>query len=103
MFYILILASIIFFIAHLALLITAFPKSELAPTRYFYSHLTLWITGALIFTLTFLYSGSGRSSFLDYFDSTTKKAMIIVLTFALSFIAHCIVKLIVLPLLSKNR
>ena len=99
----LILATIIFFIAHVALLLTAFPQSKLARTRYFYSHLTLWITGVFVFVLALLYSGSGRSSFLDYFDSTTKKVMILVFTAALSFVAHSIVTRLVVPLLRKNQ
>ena len=102
MFQILIIATCIFFIAHVALLLAAFPQSELARTRYFYSHLTLWITGVLVFLLTILYSGSGRSGFLDYFDTTTKRAMILIFTVALSFAAHLIVKFVVVPLLKKN-
>lgn len=103
MFYILILASIIFFIAHVALLFTAFPESKLARKRYFYSHLTLWITGILVFALALLYSGSGRSSFLDYFDTAPKKSMILAFTLALSLVAHSIVRLAVVPLLRKNQ
>ncbi|WP_158799246.1 hypothetical protein [Pedobacter sp. L105] len=103
MFYILILASIIFFIAHVALLFTAFPQSKLARKRYFYSHLTLWITGLFVFALALLYSGSGRSAFLDYFDSTTKKVMILVFTAALSLVAHSIVIWVVVPMLRNNQ
>jgi len=103
MFYILIFATFIFFIAHVALLLAAFPQSKLARARYFYSHLTLWITGILVFSLAVLYSGSGRSSFLDYFDTATKKAMILVFTVALSVVAHLIVSLLILPLLRRNH
>ena len=102
MFYILISATLIFFIVHVILLLTAFPQSKLARTRYFYSHLTLWITGVLIFSLALIYSGSGRSSFLDYFDSITKKAMILIFTIALSLVAHTIVTRVIVPLLRKN-
>lgn len=102
MFYILTIATIIFFIAHVALLLAAFPQSQLARTRYFYSHLTLWVTGALVFSLVLLYGGSGRSAFLDYFDTATKKAMILVFTAALSLVAHLLVKLVVVPMLSKK-
>jgi len=102
MFYILVIASITFFIAHVILLLTAFPQSKLARRRYFYSHLTLWITGVFVFSLAYLYAGSGRSSFLDYFDTTSKKAMILVFTVALSLAAHCIVTLVVVPLLRKS-
>ncbi|SEA79098.1 hypothetical protein [Pedobacter hartonius] len=102
MFYVLIIATITFFIAHVILLLTAFRQSKLARIRYFYSHLTLWITGIFVFSLALLYSGSGRSSFLDYFDSTSKKAMILVFTLSLSLVAHCIVTLAVVPLL-RNK
>ncbi|MCD0487766.1 hypothetical protein LPB86_05980 [Pedobacter sp. MC2016-14] len=102
MFYALISAAIIFFLAHLILLLTAFPQSKLAGKRYFYSHLTLWFTGLFIFILALLYSGTGQSNFLDYFDTPTKKAMILVFTMALSLVAHTIVKYVVLPLLQKN-
>jgi len=102
MFYVLIAAALIFFIAHVALLLTAFPGAELARTRYFYSHLTLWLTGALVFSLALLYSGTRRSSFLDYFNDSSKKVLILVFTLSLSLVAHLIVRLIVLPLLKKN-
>jgi hypothetical protein len=91
------------FLAHVVLLFTAFPNSQLARRRYFYSHLTLWLTGATIIVLSLLYSGTGRSGFLDYFDSSLKKVMIIGFTLALSLVAHIIVRLLVLPLLTKNR
>lgn len=102
MFYVLILVAVAFFIAHLVLLLTAFPQSKLAGRRYFYSHLTLWLTGIFVFILTLLYSGSGQSLFLDYFDTSTKKALILVFTLALSLVAHTIVKWVVLPALKKN-
>ena len=103
MFYLLITASIVLFITHVALLVMSFPKSELAQSRYFYSHLTLWLTGLTVFILAWLYSGSGQSSFLDYFDSPLKKMMILIFTLALSLVAHSIVRLLVLPLLRKNQ
>ncbi|MHA4896741.1 hypothetical protein ACXZ1K_18475 [Pedobacter sp. PWIIR3] len=102
MFYILILAALIFFVTHVGLLLTSFPQAKLARKRYFYSHLTLWLTGGFVFMLVVLYSGSGQSGFLDYFDSTNKKIMILVFTFGLSLLAHAVVKLVVLPLMSKN-
>jgi len=102
MFYFLIFGALFLFITHVALLLASFPKSQLASSRYFYSHLTLWLTGAFVFVLALLYSGSGRSAFLDYFDTSLKKALILVFTFALSLVAHTIVKLLVLPLLRKN-
>jgi hypothetical protein len=85
------------------LLFTAFPNSQLAKQRYFYSHLTLWLTGVTVFVLALLCSGTGQSAFLDYFDSPLKKAMIIIFTLTLSLVAHSIVRLVVWPLMSKNR
>lgn len=102
MFYLIVTAATALFIAHVVLLFTSFQKSELVPARYFYSHLTLWLTGVLVFVLALLYSGTGQLSFLDYFDTMQKKVMILVFTFALSLIAHLIVRLLVLPLLKPK-
>jgi len=103
LFNILIAAAIILFVSHVALLLASFQKAQLVSTRYFYSHLTLWLTGGLVFVLALLYSGAGRSGFLDYFDTPFKKGMILVFTLALSLVAHSIVRLLVLPLLRKNQ
>jgi SNF family Na+-dependent transporter len=103
MFYILLIAAATLFVLHVGLLLAAFPNSELAQRRYFFSHLTLWLTGLMIFIMAVLYSGSGRSGFLDYFDTPLKKVMILAFTLALSLVAHTIVRLAVLPLLRKNR
>ncbi|MCX2480601.1 hypothetical protein OQY15_15965 [Pedobacter sp. MC2016-15] len=92
-----------FFLAHLVLLLSSFPKFQLAPIRYFYSHLTLWITGIIVFAMAVSYSGDGQSSFLDYFDSTFKRAMILVFTVVLSTLAHFVVKLLIVPALRKMR
>jgi hypothetical protein len=102
MFYFLAVIAVAFFITHVVLLFTAFPNSQLAQKRYFYSHLTLWITGVVVFVLALLYAGSGRLAFLDYFDTPVKMAMILVFTAALSLTAHAIVRFIVLPLLQKK-
>jgi len=91
------------FLAHVVLLFTSFPNAVLARKRYFYSHLTLWLTGVTIFTLAVLCAGTGHSAFLDYFNSPLKKGMIIGFTLALSLVAHTIVRLVVLPLMSKNK
>ncbi len=91
------------FLAHVVLLFTSFPNSQLARQRYFYSHLTLWLTGVTVFVLALLCSGTGHSAFLDYFDSPIKKGMIIAFTLALSLVAHTIVRLVVLPLMSKSK
>ncbi len=103
MFNILLLLAAGLFLAHVVLLFTAFPNSKLAQKRYFYSHLTLWLTGGVVFILALLYSGKGQSGFLDYFDSPFKKGMIITFTLALSLVAHTIVRLVVLPLMSKSK
>ena len=91
------------FLAHVILLFTAFPKSQLAQKRYFYSHLTLWLTGLTVFTLAVLSSGKGESTFLDYFNTPIKKGMIIVFTLALSFVAHTIVRMLILPIMNKGK
>ena len=103
MFYLLVSAAIVFFIAHVALLLASFPGSGFATSRYFFSHLTLWITGIVVFVLALLYSGSNKSGFLDYFDTPFKKAMILVVTLALSLIAHSIVRYMVLPIMKKSK
>ena len=102
MFYVLILAAVVFFIAHVGLLIASFTGPQFGSSRYFYSHLTLWITGALIFLMAILYTGSGQSQFLDYFNTPLKKVMILVVTSAVSLLAHCIVKFLVLPAVGKR-
>ncbi|OKS88483.1 hypothetical protein RG47T_3950 [Mucilaginibacter polytrichastri] len=103
MFYLLIFAALIFFVAHVALLLASFSGPKFASVRYFYSHLTLWLTGIVVFVLALCYSGAHQSGFLDYFNTPFKKTMILVFTLALSLAAHGIVSLLVLPLLRKNR
>ncbi len=103
MFYFLLICAGVLFLLHVGLLLAAFPKSELARRRYFYSHLTLWLTGLLVFIMALLYSGSGRSGFLDYFDTPFKKGIILAFTAALSLVAHLIVRSVILPSLQKNR
>ncbi|MES2377564.1 MAG: hypothetical protein V4553_13355 [Bacteroidota bacterium] len=102
MFYLIATAAAALFIAHVVLLLISFPKSQLAPARYFYSHLTLWLTGVLVFVLALLYSGKDQLSILDYFDTMQKKVMILVFTFALSLVAHLVVRLLILPLLKPK-
>lgn len=103
MFYVLFIAAAVLFLLHVGLLLAAFPNAELARRRYFYSHLTLWLTGMMILVMAILYRGSGRSEFLDYFNTPLKLAMILVFTGTLSLAAHLIVRLVVLPLLQKNK
>lgn len=101
MFYPLIIIAAIFFIAHVVLLLTSFLGTAFAGNRYFYSHLALWITGVVVFLLALLYSGRNQSGFLDYFDTSFKKSMILVATLALSLIAHSIVRFLILPMMKK--
>ncbi|WP_114937741.1 hypothetical protein [Mucilaginibacter endophyticus] len=103
MLYILISAAVVLFIAHVVLLFTSFSKGTLISPRYFYSHLTLWLTGLAVFVLAVLYSGSNQSAFLDYFDTWTKKSYILIFIFGLSLVAHCLVTFLVLPLLRKSK
>jgi hypothetical protein len=103
MFYFLVISAAILFTAHVALLLVSFRQSRLARGRYFYSHLTLWLTGLTVFVLAWLYSGTGQSNMLAYFDTPMKKTMILAFTFALSLVAHGIVTFVVLPLLQKNQ
>lgn len=103
MFYLLIIIAAVFFIAHVILLLASFSGDQLLSNRYFYSHLTLWITGITVFVLALLYSGANRSGFLDYFDTPFKKGMILMATLALSLIAHSIVRFVVLPITNRTR
>jgi hypothetical protein len=103
MLFLLVFTAIVFFIAHVVLLLISFSKGELIANRYFYSHLTLWLTGITVFILAELFNGKGVSPFLDYFSRPMRKASILLFTFALSLVAHCIVKFVVLPLLQKSK
>ncbi|WP_413667919.1 hypothetical protein ACEN9X_26090 [Mucilaginibacter sp. Mucisp86] len=103
MLYILISTAVILFIAHVVLLFTSFSNASLISPRYFYSHLTLWLTGLSVFALAALYSGTNQSGFLDYFNTWMKRSYILVFTFGLSLVAHCLVTFLVLPLLRKSR
>lgn len=98
----LVIAAAVLFVAHVTLLLLSFRNGELVRGRYFYSHLTLWLTGVCVFLLALQYNGQGKSAFLDYFDTSTKRLMILVFTFALSFVAHLIVSRLVLPLIRKR-
>lgn len=96
-----VLASIaaLLFLAHVLLLVISFPGGRFDRKRYFWSHATLWLTGIVVFTLALVFSGSGQSAFVDYFDTLGKKLMILVVTVVLSFVAHMIVS----RLLIKGR
>jgi hypothetical protein len=102
MLYVLVIAAAVLFIAHVVLLIASFRRSGFSGRRYFYSHLTLWLTGICVFVLALQYHGQQVSGFLDYFSTVGRLAMILVFTVALSLVAHLIVKLLVLPALEKK-
>jgi hypothetical protein len=103
MLYIILSAAIILFITHVVLLFNSFSNAKLISPRYFYSHLTLWLTGVSVFALAALYSGTNQSAFLDYFDTWTKRTYILLFIFGLSLAAHCLVMFVVLPLLRKSK
>ena len=97
MLYLLTALAVLFFILHVSFLLASFPGGGFNKRRYFISHLTLWLTGLIVFILALLFAGKGVSPFLDYFDTTTKKLMILVATLVLSGVAHTIVRLLVHP------
>lgn len=102
MFYILTLIAATLFVAHVALLLAAFRRSGFSNRRYFYSHLTLWLTGLCVFCLAWQFNGQQVSGFLDYFNTTSRLLLILAFTAALSLVAHLIVKYLVLPAWSKS-
>lgn len=89
--------ALVFFLAHVFLLFTSFGKNGYQKRRYFYSHLTLWISGVLLFVLAWLYAGKQASPLLDVFDTPEKKIMIIGAVLLLSFAAHTIIRFLILP------
>ncbi len=93
----LLFAAVLFFVAHLILIFTSFGKRGYHPYKYFWSHGTLWLAGILVSILLFNYSGKGVSSMADVFDTPFKKILPVLVAFALSLIAHAVVKFLVLP------
>lgn len=93
----LLVLALLFFIAHVFLLFTSFGKNGYQKTRYFYSHLTLWICGVIAFLMAAMYTGKGVSDILDVFDTRGKQVLILVGVMVLSLVAHTIVKLLVMP------
>ncbi|TWW01931.1 hypothetical protein [Chitinophaga pinensis] len=89
--------ALLFFLAHVVLLFTSFGKKGYQKKRYFYSHLTLWICGGLVFLLAMLYAGTNTSSILDVFDTPGKQLLILGMVVVLSLSAHTIVRLLVMP------
>lgn len=90
-------AAAIFFVAHVLLLFTSFSRGMYNKRKYIWSHLTLWICGAIVFSMALLYAGKGESAIMDAFDTPVKRWLIIAVAFALSAAAHTIVKLWVMP------
>lgn len=95
-----VLASL-FFIAHVYLLFTSFGKSGFQKQKYLWSHITLWITGGIAFLIAVMFAGKSVSTVLDVFDTPAKAALLLLLAFGLSGIAHTIVRMLVLPKFSK--
>src|SRR4051812_46210857 len=95
--------ALVFFLAHVVLLFTSFGKSGYQKTRYLYSHITLWICGAVLFLLASLYAGKQVSPILDVFDTPAKQLLIIGVVLVLSFTAHTIVRYLVMPKYNVNR
>ncbi|GEP97162.1 hypothetical protein [Chitinophaga cymbidii] len=91
------LAAALFFVAHVFLLFTSFGKDRYSKTKYLWSHLTLWISGVLVFTLTTLYAGTGESGIVDVFDTPVRRGLILMVVAVLSIVAHTIVRYLVLP------
>lgn len=94
--------AIVFFVAHVILLFTSFGKNGYQKTRYLLSHVTLWICGAIVFLMAFLYAGKQEASVLNVFDTLSKQALIIALVLVLSLVAHTIVRLLVMPRYQVN-
>lgn len=89
------------FLAHVFLLFTSFGKGGMNKPKYLWSHITLWIAGGLACLITILYAGKHVSSVVDVFDTPAKSALLIVLAFVLSLIAHTIVRKVVMPKYAK--
>lgn len=85
------------FIAHVLLLFTSFGKREYSKSKYLWSHITLWLSGATLFVMSILYAGKGEPVFVDVFSTPFKQVLIMIIAFGLSAIAHLLVKLLVLP------
>lgn len=85
------------FLSHVLMLFTSFGTGGVRKTRYFLSHLTLWLTGVLGYLIAVLYAGKGVSSVIDVFDTPGKQVLLLVIAFGLSLVAHSIVRLFVLP------
>lgn len=90
-----------FFLAHVYLLFTSFGKTGFQKQKYLWSHITLWITGAIACLIAILFAGKSVSGVIDVFDTPGKAAVLLLIALALSGAAHSIVKLLVLPKYEK--
>lgn len=99
----LVILALVFFLAHVILLFTSFGKNGYQKTRYLYSHVTLWICGGILFVLASLYAGKGVSTLLDVFDTPEKRVLIVGVFLLLSFVAHNIVRWLVMPKYNVNK
>lgn len=89
--------AVLFFLAHVYLLFTSFGKKGFQKRKYLWSHITLWITGALACLIAILFAGKNVSGVIDVFDTPGKASLLIMIALVLSAAAHSIVKLLVLP------
>ncbi|QHS55965.1 hypothetical protein GWR56_10615 [Mucilaginibacter sp. 14171R-50] len=101
MFQILITAASVLFALHVILLLGSFSRKKVLAKRYFYSHVSLWLAGIAVFALATICHGTQRSGFLDFFDTTFRRIMILGFTLFLSAVAHVIVRLLVLPIIRR--
>ncbi|MBV8252151.1 MAG: hypothetical protein JO154_06040 [Chitinophaga sp.] len=92
---------LLFFVAHVLLLFTAFGKNGMKKTQYLWSHITLWIAGGLACLITILFAGKQVSPVVDVFNTPAKSLLLVVLAFVLSLIAHTVVRKLVLPRYAK--
>ncbi|WP_345949289.1 hypothetical protein ABDD95_20810 [Mucilaginibacter sp. PAMB04274] len=102
MVYILMILAAVLFVAHVVLLLASFSRTAFSRRRYFYSHLTLWLTGICVFVLAWQFRGQQISGFLDYFNTLGRLILILIFTAALSLAAHLIVKFAILPAWYKS-
>jgi uncharacterized membrane protein HdeD (DUF308 family) len=85
------------FLVHVILLFTSFGDAAVKWRRYFWSHITLWITGLLGTIITWTYAGKDVSPVIDVFDTPFKQSLPLITALGLSLLAHSIVRLLVLP------
>jgi len=89
--------TVLCFASHVTMLFTSFPASGIRKKRYFYSHLTLWLTGIFFYIAAWQYAGQSELTIIDLFNTPGKQVLILVTTAGLSLVAHSIVRLLVFP------